>query len=163
MDRQAKAIGWEGDRRVGQSPPSEWPAPPHSLHQPALHGKRPVNFIGWLFCCEACTGRIVCSCLLQGLCRSDRLPAVFACNGLVLQAVFACPPLLSMPAALIIVCPRSILHCPLVHDHVRQDRRASCKDCPVGSYNTGLQWRPVRRLTFAFFLQSSLILGHGLV
>ena len=41
---------------------------------------------------------------------------------------------------------------PPVHFHVLQDRRGSCKDCPVGSYNTGLQWRPVRRfLTFDSF------------
>ena len=61
-----KGDRWEGDRRVGPSPPSEWPAPPHSLHQPALHGRRPANFICWLlFCCEACTGRIVCSCFFK--------------------------------------------------------------------------------------------------
>ena len=36
--------------------------------------------------------------------------------------------------------------------HVRQDQRVRCTNCPVGSYNTGLQWRPVCRfLTFRPF------------
>ena len=41
-----------------------------------------------------------------------------------------------------------------------------CKlqDCPVGSCNTGLQRRPVRRfLTYPSFPADSMILGHGLV
>ena len=67
----------------------------------------------------------------------------------------ACHPLPARPTALKFL-PRSScfapihLLCLLVHVHVRQDRRlgpAVCQlqDCPVGSCNTGLQWRPVHR------------------
>ena len=60
-----------------------------------------------------------------------------------------------MPTALLnVLAPFSFALPPPVHFHVCRDRReaASCTDCPVGSYNTGLQWRPVRRLTFDFYL-----------
>jgi len=106
--------------------------------------------------------------LLQGLCRSFHLPAVFAarpvpvgssagcfttrpvpvsfatgpfcCNGLVLpcHALSACLCHDPMPAALVAFAP--------VHCHVRQDHRACCRDCPVGSRITGLHWQPVHRL-----------------
>ena len=88
-----KGDRWEGDRQVGRSEPAFGvPAPLHSLHLPALHGERPANII-WqlLFCCEA--GHLLVVVLLQGLCQSHRLPAVFACSGLVLRAMFACSPL----------------------------------------------------------------------
>ena len=141
--------------------------PPTSLNQTR---SRPASSAG-CFCDKACAGQFTCRlCLLQGLCRSVHLPAVFyykACagqftcrlcfttrpvpvscttglfcyNGLVLpcHALSAWLCLGPMPA-------RPSLHLPhFVHYHVRQDHRASCRDCPVGSRNTGLHWRPVHR------------------
>ena len=122
--------------------------------------------------------------LLQGLCRPDRLPAVCckACAGRIVCQLFASRPVPAISSAGCVCLPRPyfampcllpmstspVLFCippphpPLVHYHVRQDRRASCKDCPVGSYNKGLHWRPVHRCDFCFFsLQSPSILGHG--
>ena len=75
---------------------------------------------------------------------------MFACSGLVLQAMFACHLCHAMPTALIALA-RFILLCPPPCSfHVCQDRKqqfASCKDCPVSSYNAGLQWRPACRIT----------------
>ncbi len=90
-----KGDRWEGNSWVGPSPLFEWPAPPHSLHQPALHGKRPANFICWL------------AVMLRGLCRSDRLPAVFACSGLVLPACLPVHLCHALPATFAIHA-----HCP---------------------------------------------------
>ena len=50
-----------------------------------------------------------------------------------------------MPTALLIVCPRSVLICPLFSPCAPGSSK-SCKDCPVGSNNAGLQWRPVLQL-----------------
>ena len=81
--------------------------------------------------------------------------------------VFCLPCHLCLPCPLpsSTVCPRSfcfiLLRLPPVSFHVRQDHRllgpAVCKlqDCPVGSCNTGLQWRPVRRVHFDFFFLQS--------
>ena len=80
-----------------------------------------------------------------------------------------------MPTALHMFLPpfKSTLPCPVIlfacpcSFHVRQDQPFEptvCKlqDCPVGSCNTGLQWRPVHRfLTFPPFPAESMILGHG--
>ena len=160
MDRQAKAIGWEGDSRVGPSPPSEWPAPLHSLHQPPLNKTRgrsvhlPAVYckacagriICRMFYCKACAGHFICRlCLLQGLCRSASPAGPFCYNGLVLpcHALSACLCLDPMPAS------SCVAFAPVfVHYHVRQDHRACCRDCPVGSRNTGLHWRPVHRFLF---------------
>ena len=70
-----------------------------------------------LFCCEA--GQLLAvvssrpvpagssAAVLQGLCRSDCPPAVFACSGLVLQAMCACSPF-AMPCPLpLFTSPRS--------------------------------------------------------
>ena len=107
MDRQAKAIGWEGDSRVGPSLPSEWPAPPHSLHQPPFQGKVLATSSAGCFCCKACAGRITCRLfLLRGLCRPLHLPAV-CYNGLVVpcHALSACLCHGPMPAALVSLLP----------------------------------------------------------
>ena len=157
-----------GGRQVGRSEPAlQVPAPPYSLHQPALHDRgRPMTSAG---CCFA--ARPVPAGSSAAVVTSRPVPVGSSAGCVCLQrpcsAGFACLPPLPCHAH----CPpqrscsRSVCFAPPVHVHVRQDRRASCTDCPVGSYNTGLQWRPVRRfLTFDFFfLQSPLILGHGLV
>ena len=108
---------------------------------------------------EAGQRRLLAVVLLRGLYRPDRLQLFFkACAGRIVRQL--CSPAaalfcrLCLPAtfAMPYLLPSSsfapVLFCfaPLVHCHVRQDRReGSYKDCPVGSYNTGLQWRPVRR------------------
>ena len=60
---------------------------------------------------------------LQGLCRSDHLPAVFACSGLVQQALLACHLCHAMPTALLNVLAPFNFALPPVQFHVRQDRR----------------------------------------
>ena len=128
------------------------------LHLPAVFATRPVpaTSSAGCFCCKACAGRIICRLfLLQGLCRPLHLPAVFTTrpvpvsfttgpfchNGLVLPCLVCLP--LPWPHA---CCPWSCI-CPIfVHCHARQDHRACCRDCPVGSRITGLHWRPVHRV-----------------
>ena len=156
-----------GGRRFGRSELAFGVASTTALPPPTCTARREAGQrrLRLLFCCEA--GQLLAVVLLRGLCQADCLPAVFACSSLVLRALFACSPF-AMPCPLSSTfLPRSVLLCPPpCQFHVRQDRRSSCTDCPVGSCNTGLQWRPVRRFTFDcffFFLQSPLILGHGLV
>ena len=129
----------------------------------ALHGERPANFVGsccfavrpancWLFFLVACAGRRVrrlcppAVALFCGLCACLPLPCHAHCpsHRCPVQFCFAHPPVHSM-------CARIVA--------------SSCKDCPVGSCNTGLQWRPVRRFICDCFLfpAESMILGHGVV
>ena len=99
---------------------------------------------------EACAGRRV-----RRLCP----PAVALFSGLC-----ACSPLPCQAHCPQRSSPRSVfvLHCPLFIPCAPGSsclQATSCKlqDCPVGSCNTGLQWRPVRRFLFDsdfFFLQS---------
>ena len=122
--------------------------------------------------------------VLRGLCRVESPPAVSVCSALFSRLCFACHLLPAMPTALISSCPRSVCLPPSIPpcfactrfipcapgSSVRASslllgpavccqgqQFASCKNCPVGSCNTGLRWRPVHRvhlLTFTFFLQS---------
>ena len=141
-----KGDRWEGDRQGRSEPPFRVPAPPYSLHQPALHGERPADDVCWLlFCCEACTGRIVCSCASRPVpgrssagCVHLQRPCStgFACLP-PLPCHAHCPPQRSCPVHFALPTPLFISMCARIV--------ASCTDCPVGSYNTGLQWRPVRR------------------
>ena len=62
--------------------------------------------------------------LLQGLCRSDRPPAAFACSGPVLPALLACHLCHAMPTALIVLAPFNFA-LPPVHFHARRDHRKS--------------------------------------
>ena len=85
------------------------PAPPHSLHQPALHGERPANVICWLlFCYKACAGRIVrrlclpAAALFCGLCLpAAPLPCHAHCPHRLPPVQFALPPVHSMCARII--------------------------------------------------------------
>ena len=146
-----KGDRWGGDR-VGRSEPAFLSASTLALPPSTCTAWREAgqHHLRLLFCCEA--GQLL-AVLLRGLCRADCLPAVFACSGLVLQAVFACLLAFAMPCPLPFssVCPRSVLLCPLFISMcariVELQQFASCKNCPVGSCNTGLQWRPVRRFT----------------
>ena len=98
--------------------------------------------------------------LLRGLYRPDRLRLFFfkACAGRIVRRL--CSPAaalfyrLCLPATFAMPCPlpsstflpRSVLlYAPLFISMCARIVVASCTDCPVGSYNTGLQWRPVRR------------------
>ena len=122
-------------------------------------------------CCEACAGRrirwlcppaVACSagsvfCLLP-LCLPCPLPFSSVCP----HSSLLCP----RPFHFCFVCPCSIPCAPgssvrassLLGPAVCQGQQfASCENCPVGSCNTGLQWRRVHRsiyLTAFFFLQS---------
>ena len=125
------------------------PAPPYSIHQPALHGERPANVV--CGCCFAARpANVVCGCCFAtrpvpgrpsaGCVRLQRpCSAGYVC---LLTFAMPCPlPFSSFAPVQCCFSPCSF--------HVRQDQRVSCTNCPVGSYNTGLQWRPVRRfLTF---------------
>ena len=141
-----KGDRWEGDRQGRSEPALQVPAPPHSLHQPALHGERPANFVCWLLCFfKACAGRIVrrlCSPAAALFCRLCLPAATFA---------MPCP----LPSSFL---PRSFCFAhPPCSFPCAPGSSKSCKDCPVGSYNTGLQWRPVRRfLTIALFPAESI-------
>ena len=98
-------------------------------------------------------GCVCLQCLFSGLC---------ACH-----LCLPCP-LPSSFAPFSLLCPRSsfisLVPCSC---HVRQDRQKSkhhvCKlqDCPVGSCNTGLQWRPVRRFISDSYLFSCRVHDPG--
>ena len=118
-----------------------------------------------------------CSCLVQ----QAVLPAVAVQQALC----FACLPFFACHAhcpsqqfaPIQLLCPRSFCLPPFSVHFASLPRSCPCapgspfvtqhvcklQDCPVGSCNTGLQWRPVRRvhLTFLLFPAESMILGHG--
>ena len=110
-----------GGRRLGRSEPAfRVPAPPYSLHQPAMHDRRPANFI-----CGRCFAARPANCWLFVLrpVPGGESAGCVACSGLVQQAVLAFHLCHFMPTALI-VCPVLFnFALPPVHYHVRQDRR----------------------------------------
>ena len=133
-----------------------------------------------LFCCEA--GQ------LWAVCSSRPVPGENPPAVAVLQAVFCLPcqfclpcPLPSHVLAPVQVCFAPVhftfvcfapVHAMCARIVVSQGRRFVCqsgpavcklRDCPVGSRNTGLQWRPVRRVHLTLFPAEFMILGHGLV
>ena len=85
----------------------------------------------------------------QGMAWQDK-----ACAGqLHHRPVVLQRPCLALPCLVCLPLPWPHACCPcvafahfFVHYHVRQDHRALCRDCPVGSRITGLHWRPVHRL-----------------
>ena len=129
MTETGKGNRWEGDRQGRSEPAFQVPAPRYSLHQLALHGERPANICGCCFAARPVSAGSSAA-VLQGLCRSDRPPAVFACSGLAQQAVCACHLCHAIPTAPVHQ-PRSVLICPHspVHFHVRRDPRKAtvCK------------------------------------
>ena len=100
------------------------PAPPYSLHQPALHDRRPANICGCCFaarpadicgCCFAArpTNFIVCSSCYYKAC-AGRIVRRLCSPAAALFCRLCVPARLchAMPTALLIVCPRSVLLCP---------------------------------------------------
>ena len=100
-----------------------------------------------------------------------------ACGALFGRLLFACLPLcLPCPLPFSTFLPPFILLCP-VHLFARPysipcapgsscsgQQFTSCENCPIGSCNTGLQWRPVHRsILTLLFPAESMILGLGLV
>ena len=154
-----KGVSWGRDS-VGRSEPAFLSASTIALPPPTCtaRGRRHLRLF---VCCQA--GHLW-PLFLQGLCRAESPPAASACSA-VQQAVLCLPATLpAMPTALISSCPRSFALCfapfifalfaPVHPCAPGSSVRASsllgpavCKlrDCPVGSCNTGLQWRPVHR------------------
>ena len=122
-------------------------------------------------------GRPPAGCLfLQGLCRTESPLAVSACSACSAGFVASCPFCLPCPLPSSTSCPIQVCFAPVqfalfalfmsMCARIVVSNQHVCKlqDCPVGSCNTGLQWRPVRRvhLTHLFlFPAESMILGHG--
>ena len=168
-----KGVSWGRDS-VGRSEPAFMAASTTAL-PPLTCTARGRRHLAAVVCCEAgqllavgfeaCAGRRV-----RRLC----LPAVPGSAGCVpIHSLPAMPTALnSLPPFKLLAPVHSFCFClPPVHVHVRQDHLPRiptvCKlqDCPVGSCNTGLQWRPVRRFHLMTYLfpAESMILGHGLV
>ena len=115
---------------------------------------------------EAGQHHLLAVVLLRGLYRPDRLQQLFfkACAGQIIcrlclpaAALFCWLCLPAITFAIHTFCPHQFapwfcfdLPYPLFISMCARIVVQSCKNCPVGSYNTGLQWRPVRRLTFSF-------------
>ena len=115
---------------------------------------RPTTSAGCCFAARPVPARSSAA-VLQGLCRSDHPPAVFACSGPVQPALLACHLCNAMPTALLNVLapfcfdlPPPPCSFPCTPASSRKQQFASCKNCPIGSYNAGLQWRPVHRVAF---------------
>ena len=149
-----------GGRQVGRSEPAFRVASTTALPPPTCTARQ-----------EAGQRRLLAVLLLRGLYRLDRRQLFFkACAGRIVRrlclpaaALFSrlclpvhlchpclLPSTLRLPHSVLISPPLFITMCARIVVQV-------CKDCPVGSYNTGLQWRPVRRFftfDFTFFLQS---------
>ena len=149
----------KGDRwgrdSVGRSAPAFMAASTTALPPPTCTARREAGrrHRQLCFCCK--TGHLLvvflrpvpggasagCDCLQ---CQFSRLCACspFACHAHCPQQ-FAPRSSLLCPVQFIVLCPCSF--------QVRQDHPVCCttvcklRDCPVGSCNTGLQWRPVRR------------------
>ena len=141
-----------GGRQVGRSEPAFRVASTTALPPPTCTARRVAGQrrLRLLFAARPANCWLL---FLRGLCRSDRPPAVFACSGPVLPALFACSPLpchAHCPDHQF--APVQFCFAPLFISMCARIVVASCTDCPVGSYNTVLQWRPVRRfLTFDSF------------
>ena len=121
-------------------PPSRTRQEAGQLHLPACFCYKACagHFTCRLFYCKAYGGQLhLPAVLLQGLCRSASPPACFATTALSCLALSACLCHDPMPASLVAFAP--------IHYQVRQDHRASCRDCPVGSRTTGLHWQPMHR------------------
>ena len=164
-----KGDRWEADRQVGRSEPAFLAASTTALPPPTCTAWREAgqHYRQLLFRCEA--GQLLAVCFEACAGRRVRrlcLPAVPCSAGCVPARLCH-----AMPTALLNSLPPFIFLClPPVHSMCARIEPTSllhhvCKlqDCPVGSCNTGLQWRPVRRFLcdFSFFLQCPLILGHG--
>ena len=144
-----KGDRWEGDGQVGRSEPAFRVASTTALPPLTWTARR-----------EA--GRLLAVCFLRPVPDGESAGCVAcsACSaGCVPAAIFACHFAPVMPTALINILPPFILFCPVqfifalppVHSMcARIAKTTVCKllDCPVGSCNTGLQWRPVRRFHF---------------
>ena len=146
-----KGNRWGRDR-LGRSEPAPLRASTTALPPTYLHGERQDNLVAAVVLAAR---PAICGCVFEA-CAGWRvrrlcLPAVLFC-GLCLPAChFAChahcphqflPPFISscFISSFALLAP--------VHVHVRQNQiQHVCKlrDCPVGSCNTGLQWRPVHR------------------
>ena len=143
----------KGDRwgrdRLGRSEPAFLSASTIALPPSTCTARREAGQLCWqlLLCCEA--GQLLAvvleACAGQTICRL--CPPAVACSA---GCVPACLCHAHFPQQFAPVQRSFALFAP-VHVHVRQDRREwyqhVCKlqDCPVGSCNTGLQRRPVRR------------------
>ena len=85
-------------------------------------------------CCEACAGRRVrrlclpAAVLFCRLCACSPLPCHAHCPSHLAHVQF------------VLLCPLFIPCAPGSNQHV-----CKLQDCPVGSCNMGLQWRPVHR------------------
>ena len=153
-----KGDRWEGDGSVGLSPPSEGQhhrTPSINLHCTARGRPTSSAAVGFL------RGRPSAGCCFSRPVPGGESAGCVRLQWHVLQALFACRYTFAMPCPL----PTSVLApvhfaCFAPYSfHVRQDRQqfASSENCPVGSCNTGLQRRPVRRFIvdfLPFFLQS---------
>ena len=132
-----ETVTGKGDRwgrnREGRSEPAFLSASTIALPPPTCTARR-----------EA--GQLLAVVFLQGLCRADHLPSVFASSSLVLRAL--CPPAVAcsagyvclllafaMPTALNVLAPALFILFAPCSFHVRQDRVqtimfASCKTVP---------------------------------
>ena len=101
----------------------------------------PVGSSAGCVCCKACAGHFVCWLFATRPVPVSFATGPFCYNGLVLpcHALSACLCLDPMPAS-------PFCSFASIHYHVRQNHRACCRDCPVGSRITGLHWRPVHRV-----------------
>ena len=87
---------------------------------------------------------------LQWFCSADCVPAATLCLPCPLPSSscpvhFACPRpfcFIVLYTCFMSMCARIVMLGPAV---CQGQQFASCENCPVGSCNTGLQWRPVHR------------------
>jgi len=102
---------------------------------------RPAN-CGPFVCCEACAGRSVCwLCPPAVPCSAGLfvcLPAFCLCHA-------HCPSHVLAPVHFTLLFPCSF---PCAPGSSFESNQHVCKlrDCPVGSNNAGLQWRPAHRV-----------------
>ena len=164
-----KGDRWGGDR-LGRSEPAFLSAstialPPSTCtarreagqHHLRLFAARPAN-VCWLLCCfEACAGQIVCRlcppavALFSRLCACSPLPCPLPISSCPRSVCFALPPPVHSMCARIIRASNTFASCKTVL------LAAATRACSGGPCAGSL-------LTFCpFFLQSPLILGHGLV
>ena len=141
-----------GGRQVGRSEPAFLSASTIVLPPPTCTARREAGQrrLRLLFCCEA--GQllaVVCykACAGQTTCRLCLPAAAVSCELCVPARLCH-----AMPTAHIHL-PRSVLLCPhplfspcAPGSSKKLQQFASCKNCPVGSNNAGLQWRPARHV-----------------
>ena len=102
----------EGDSRVGPSPPSEQPAPPHSLHEPPERDQRPASFT-----CRPVVLQRPVPALSACLCLDPMPATLVSCICPCIPSITMCARFIAQVAGTALQAAPSTIVFACVHDH----------------------------------------------